>query len=751
MLAINEELHKRYRIKHRLGQGGMGAVYEAEDIKRFGKSVALKEIIIDFTKVVSIKQQELFKKAFEREAKILTQLDHEAFPQVVDYFTEKDSQFLVMELIQGDDLEHQLRQRQKPFTLQQVIALANQLLEALDYLHTLNPPIIHRDIKPQNIKLTHRGKIKLLDFGIAKGSDTQLNTTVTNQTFIAATLNYSPFEQVFRVLDENYREFILEKYKSNAAKILTQNVDSRSDIYALGATLYHLLTGHLPTDSLKRSLEVWSDKPDLLPAPISVNAEIPIEISNWLLKSMALKCEDRYRNAAQMQDALNYAVEREKYQQDEEIRQQEIVKQQEWQTAQEKLRKEREQIEIDRKKMEEAWLLHLQQVEEAQKQSKIEKERLQEAERRAYEAEMLLSLQKKSELTTEASITQSSFIESTVTEPVTTEASITESSIKFPFPDTPVESTKAALTAPSFPEQGIINKPVKEHNFEIPKTIQDIEFQNEGKSWGLTIFAAVALLFLGIVGVIAWITLSDSSKTLSKPSTTKSLPPVPDGMAYIPGGEFVMGRDSSDVNSAENPAHKATIGDYFMDVYEVSNEQYAEYIKSTGRKPPSSWKNGTFIKNQEKYPVVNVNWEEAAAFCKNFGKRLPTEEEWEFAAKGKTLNLYPWGNEWIEGKANADGLTRSLTQIGRFSGSSPYGLLDMVGNAWEWTSSDFSAYPGGKIPAPFAGKPNLKTIRGGAFDSSKDFATVTYRIGWAATGSDNYSRTGFRCVKDISE
>jgi eukaryotic-like serine/threonine-protein kinase len=201
MPAVDELLNGRYRIKRQLGFGGMGAVYEAEDYQRFGKAVALKEIRIDFTKVTTDKQKELIKKAFEREAKILTQLEHEAFPQVVDYFVEGDRQFLVMELIQGDDLDQQLSSRQEPFALEEILNLADQLLDALDYLHTLNPPIIHRDIKPHNLKITRRGRVKLLDFGIAKGSDTAMNFTITNQTFLAATLHYSPFEQILRVID----------------------------------------------------------------------------------------------------------------------------------------------------------------------------------------------------------------------------------------------------------------------------------------------------------------------------------------------------------------------------------------------------------------------------------------------------------------------------------------------------------------------------------------------------------------------
>ena len=115
MSAKNEILHDRYRIIGQIGHGGMGTVYEAEDKKRFGKSIALKEILISTDEEPDFKQQNLLKQAFEREAKILAGLEHEAFPQVIDYFVEAERQFLVMELIQGENLSKLLEKRRKPF------------------------------------------------------------------------------------------------------------------------------------------------------------------------------------------------------------------------------------------------------------------------------------------------------------------------------------------------------------------------------------------------------------------------------------------------------------------------------------------------------------------------------------------------------------------------------------------------------------------------------------------------------------
>ena len=302
MLAIDQILQRRYRIVRRLGHGGMGAVYEAID-ERFGEPIALKEIIVD---PEDNSQKESIIMAFEREAKALAKANHEVVPFVRDYFSEDDKQFLVMELVVGDDLSDLLKKHKKPFLLEDALRWIFQLLDALDYLHNLQPPIIHRDIKPQNLKLNSRQRVKLLDFGVARSEDK--SSTVTNKTFVGATLNYSPIEQIMRVIDSTFREFIVLKHKEKAETVLDQDTDVRCDIYALGATFYHLLTNQIPVDSTKRTLSVWEGKADPLEMPSVINPLIPMSISDCLMKAMAINREDRYFSALEMQEALKGAV-----------------------------------------------------------------------------------------------------------------------------------------------------------------------------------------------------------------------------------------------------------------------------------------------------------------------------------------------------------------------------------------------------------------------------------------------------------
>lgn len=301
MLAINQLLQNRYRIVRQLGYGGMGAVYEAID-ERFGEPIALKEIIVQ---AVKPDQKESILRAFEREAKSLAKAQHESIPYVRDYFSEFSRQFLVMELVEGDDLAELVEKRRSPFPVEDVLDWLDQLLDTLDYLHSLKPPIIHRDIKPQNLKLNSRRRIKLLDFGVAKNLD--VAATVSDHTFIGATLDYSPIEQILRVIDPTFREFIILKHPAEAGKILQQDTDGRCDIYALGATFYHLLTGSPPADSTKRAVEVWSGKADPLISPSVLNPKIPPGISRCLLKAMEIERENRFASISEMQKAIQAA------------------------------------------------------------------------------------------------------------------------------------------------------------------------------------------------------------------------------------------------------------------------------------------------------------------------------------------------------------------------------------------------------------------------------------------------------------
>jgi serine/threonine protein kinase len=249
MLAPNTTLQGRYRIVRQLGQGGMGTVYEAKAL-RLNTTVALKET--HFT-------DERLRRQFEREAQLLANLRHAALPRVIDHFDERDGLYLVMDFIEGDDLWEMLRKRGAPFPASDVISWAGQLLDALGYLHAQSPPVIHRDIKPQNLKLTDDGRLILLDFGLAKGMSEGAPSIISSRTVMGFSLPYAPLEQILQI-DENSREQLSVLNPQEVERIRRTGTGQRSDIYSVGATLLHLLTAKVPNTSPTRAISIWSNR-----------------------------------------------------------------------------------------------------------------------------------------------------------------------------------------------------------------------------------------------------------------------------------------------------------------------------------------------------------------------------------------------------------------------------------------------------------------------------------------------------------
>jgi len=229
-------------------------------------------------------------------------------------------------------------------------------------------------------------------------------------------------------------------------------------------------------------------------------------------------------------------------------------------------------------------------------------------------------------------------------------------------------------------------------------------------------------------------------------SPTLSAPPH---MAFVPAGEFIMG--SNDRWDDEAPEYIASTGAFFIDIYEVTNGDYKKFVEATGHAPPFHWPDGKIPKGKENHPVVYVNWFDARDYCTWAGKRLPTEEEWEKAARGEAGNIYPWGNVWDVNKTNNPYKHSTGTEpVGSYAaGKSPYGLYDMSGNVWEWVDSYYRPHPGNTIPRPEYGQQN-RVLKGGSW-----IDCLSYGCGWSAP---NFNRSfftpevrnnsfGFRCAK----
>ena len=273
-LNPNTLLQNRYLIVQLIGKGGMGEVYLAVD-QRLGSAIAIKRTY--FT------EDEMLGNAFEREARTLARLRHPVLTKVSDHFIENENQYLVMEHISGDDLGKRLENGKKPFPINWVLFWADQLLDALHYLHSHEPPIIHRDIKPQNLKLTDENHIILLDFGLAKDTVGQTKITTTGSV-VGFTPYYAPMEQ-----------------------IRGTGTNARSDIYALSATLYQILTNVVPFDALSRADSLLNGVADPVQPINEINKEVSKQISDIILKGMSVSQEQRFSTAREMQKALRDA------------------------------------------------------------------------------------------------------------------------------------------------------------------------------------------------------------------------------------------------------------------------------------------------------------------------------------------------------------------------------------------------------------------------------------------------------------
>jgi eukaryotic-like serine/threonine-protein kinase len=638
-LAQGQILNNRYRIVKLLGQGGFGAVYKAWDLN-FEVVCAIKE---NFEVSPEAQRQ------FLREARLLHVQRHPNLPQVKDYFViQGQGQYLVMDFVEGQDLEELRRAAGGKLPESQVLPWIAQVCDALSYLHGQNPPVIHRDIKPANIKITPEGRAMLVDFGIAKTLDPLIKTTLGARAF---TPGYSPFEQYG-----------------------TGTTDVRTDIYALGATLYTLLTGKEPPESPQRAV-----RDPLLP-PRQVNPNISPGVEAAILRAMQMDPEQRFQNAGELKKAVSSATN------------------------------------------------------------------LGEATPAASGRAGGSTIQ-------------------------------------------PTQYTPSSVLAPA--TAGVpLARPVRPFPWKWVGL-------GAGGLVGLGLLVAIMIIAVKWVGgnqirthktqtAVALVAFQTSTLAPSRTPTPNQSPnhgsenvstmvsPV-DGMVmvYVPDGNFLMGSSDQQIAVAqtveptigpttcptcdysnEQPQHTVFLAAFWIDQAEVTNARYASCVAAGGCSPPydsSSNTLSTYYGNPEydHYPVIYVSWYDASDYCTWAGRRLPTEAEWEKAARGTDGRTYPWGEGIDCARVNyADCRLRDTSAVGSYpSGDSPYGAWDMAGNVWEWVtdwygSGYYSISPSSNPAGPADGTDRV--IRGGSWFDFGNLLRSSARIG----RSPDYSKEfiGFRCA-----
>lgn len=643
-------LRKRYEIVCLLGCGGMAAIYKVKDYALGEKILALKELIPPIFDV----HKEYYLQRFSREADILKSINHPDITRVYDYFHEDERYFLTLDWVDGTDLEKILKERKRGFDVKEVIAWALQICRTLAFLHSREPCIIHRDINPKNIILKNNGKVQLIDYGISAFIDPKNPVTLT----AIGTGGYMPPEQI-------------------QGHGLPQ-----TDIYALAATMYSLLTGNTSKASAELSKGFRNGTLSLVS---QMNQEgIPMELVAILDKALRENPQERYHSVSEFSEDLQKIARGEKC-----IR------------------------------------------------AGIIRGRIMDSSGNGIPGAKV----------TIGEATAWSGREGT-----------------FLFTNIPAGKTHCAIQKAAF------NQASKD--ILVPETDSlnlSIVLDSTRKTMVGDIFSIIWILILIAASMAVWymyktkyntnpavIPNSNIEAPQEKTSESNASPAITnskDGskLISIPAGEFTMGSPEGEGEKDEHPQHKVYLDAYYIGKYEVTNEQFAKFVNETDYQAKGLWEN-YYKPGTADHPVVWVSWNDAVAYCKWAGLRLPTEAEWEKAARGIDGRRYPWGNEWDESRCNNSvGSPSSGTKlVGSYSsGVSPYGCLDMAGNVCEWCSDwyreSFYGYsPRSNPQGPGSG--NLRILRGGSWGSNHPDHLRAASRSWfdPTTGYYNY---GFRAAR----
>ena len=765
-LQPGNRIGNHYVIERVIGQGGMGRVVKAShDLT--GQVVAIKTLSPHLSRDPGLRER------FLQEARALASFDHPNLMTLHTFIEENGQFFLIMQFIDGQDLDAMFR-RCGGLSMRSVVPIFSQALSGLAYAH--NHGVIHRDLKPANILVTRDGRVKLIDFGIARVSG-ELRLTVAGAQ--VGTVFYMAPEQIQGV-----------------------NAEPRSDIYAMGVSMFEALTGRLPfegADYNVRKGHVEQPPPD----PRLYRSDITEELSRVILRSLAKRPEDRYQTAEEFRDALPFVGDviplipcpycHQLHPQHEghtcsecgtsELCRTHFAPQQP--VCQRCFHKFTDNPPLQAQPLEQFNLSkpkppkppassHAQQVASSQLKpaSHVPQQVSPPAshpgappshaispQSQAFSSnDRIASLDLQSEPHAQPSSSQHHVAAHhpppSSHAPRQSELPTASSpGIQAPVP-APSQPPKSSPTADYHSAKTVSTRSFGQHVNPTDRTPQHVPRFNPNRQTPAKASSAS--------NVVATNLKTSSHRLHVDPGHTAQKPPAAlpssmisnDGaeMIYIRAGSFFIGCD--DEHADATPTKEIYLPSFYIDRYPVTNERYLQFVKDTDYPAPAHWwsagkKQHFFPPEQANHPITNIRYEDALAYCQWSGKRLPSEAEWEKVARGTDARRYPWGNHWEEQRSNFG--TPQLTPVHMYpDGESVFGVRDLLGNAWEWVYDWYSkdAYRTNitqTLQSPQEGK--FRVIRGGSHaDPPGVISTFTrgYRLPSLPSAA-----LGFRCAMDV--
>ncbi len=719
----------------KLGRGGFATVYRARDTQ-MGREVALKVIS------GNLAREAAFVERFRQEASSAANLYHPNIVTVFDFGDSGDALYLAMRLIQGPTLAHLLEERGR-LPLAEALPILEQLAQALDYLHVRQ--LVHRDLKPANVMLEGEAplyQVTLTDFGLVRSLEASTYLTKTESSL--GTPAYMAPEQ--------------------ADSKQWGEITPLTDVYALGVLVYRLLLGQPPFEGdLPTVLYAHAYEPPAI--PLEQATELGDDLAEILLKALAKPPAERYPRASALVDALQQVVHEQERQAAEQVELVHLLEQaqaarerNDWVAVQsycvEMMKldpmhptmielmseaaaglRQASAEEVARRKRQERYEAGEQALAEGDWPAAIEAFAAVVAENPDFREVQARLAQARDELQRaewyDEAIAQAEA--GRWTEACQTWLQLLPGRLNYREGDAAARLLVAVEGLLALFRQ-------QQHDLEqVRKALPLYDQLTDAlyrRDWPETI--ALAEQLLALAPDVAWSPgwLDDARQRVATveaaaerrvvaPSSGDTMIWEKDGkeMVRVPAGEFLYG----------DKKEKKTLPKFWIDKTPVTNAEYARFVADTKHEPPGHWQGKTPPKDIAAHPVVYVSWDDANAYAQWAGKRLPTEEEWEKAARGIDGRKYPWGEESPTAElCNFGENEGGATPVGKYSpqGDSPYGCVDMSGNVWEWTATDYDQ--------------STKVLRGSSWSSSGEAVRA------ASRGHDlpdfRYVTIGFRCV-----